>query len=69
MIAASRYYSGPVTQCDYEIQDNKGRKRRIQIALGNIEGKTVAVRASVKISLLPDPVFQLLMPVSKGADS
>ena len=69
MVAASKYYNGPVIQCDYQMQDNKGRKRRIQIALGNIEGKTVAVRASVKIPLLPDPVFQLLMPVLKGADS
>ena len=69
MVATSRYYSGPVIQCDYEMEDNKGRKRRIQIALGNMKGKTVAVRASVKIPLLPDPVFQLLMSASKGSDS
>jgi hypothetical protein len=62
LIAAERYYSGPGIQCDYQVRDNKGRKRRIQIVLAEVQGNTVAVAASVKIPLLPDPAFRLLKP-------
>ena len=66
--ATSRYYSGPGIQCDYQVRDNKGRKRRIQIVLANINGSTVAVAASIKIPLLPDPAFRLLVSDSTGAE-
>ena len=67
--ATSRYYSGPGIQCDYQVRDNKGRKRRIQIVLADINGSTVAVAASIKIPLLPDPAFRLLVSESTGAES
>ena len=59
--ATERYYSGPGIQCEYEVRDNKDRKRRIQVALAEISGATVAVAASIKIPLLPDPSFRLLI--------
>ena len=67
--ATPRYYSGPGIQCDYQVRDNKGRKRRIQIVLADINGKTVAVAASIKIPLLPDPAFRLLVSDSSDTES
>ena len=67
--AIQRYYSGPGIQCDYQVRDNKGRKRRIQIILAEINGNTVAVVASIKIFLLPDPVFRLLMADARPSES
>ena len=67
--ATRRYYSGPGIQCDYQVRDNKGRKRRIQIVLAEINGNTVAVAASIKIPLLPDPAFRLLMADAMPSES
>lgn len=67
--ATPRYYSGPGIQCDYQVRDNKGRKRRIQIVLADINGKTVAAAASIKIPLLPDPAFRLLVSDSSDTES
>lgn len=60
--AADKYYNGPGIQCEYQVRDNKGRKRRVQIVLAELEGNTVAVLASIRIPLFPDPTFRLLMP-------
>ena len=62
IIAADKYYNGPGIQCEYQVRDNKGRKRRVQIVLAELEGNTVAVLASIRIPLFPDPTFRLLMP-------
>ena len=67
--ATQRYYSGPGIQCDYQVRDNEGRKRRIQIILAEINGNTVAVVASIKIFLLPDPFFRLLMADARPSES
>ena len=67
--ATQRYYSGLGIQCDYQVRDNKGRKRRIQIILAEINGNTVAVAASIKMPLMPDPAFRLLMPDAMRSES
>ena len=53
------YYRGEVVSCDYSVVDHKGRKRRVVVSLGEVDGARVAVQIRAKIPLLPDAVFKL----------
>lgn len=53
------YYEGEVTSCDYRVVDHKGRKRRVVVSLGEVDGRQVAVQVRAKIPLLPDAIFKL----------
>ena len=59
--AAARYFSGRVTVCRYHLKDNKNRSRSLEVAIGEIEGRKLAVKVVAKVPLLPNPTFRLLV--------
>ena len=59
--AAERYFSGPVTVCRYHLKDNKNRSRSLEVAIGAIDGRKLAVKVVAKVPLLPNPTFRLLV--------
>lgn len=60
------YYSGPVLSCDYGVVDHKGRKRRVQVSLAEVNGHMVAVQVRARIPLLPDAIFHLRTPPAEA---
>jgi hypothetical protein len=69
MSEGQNYYAGSVTDCRYDVFDDRGRKRRVTVSLADVGGRQVAVEVRVKIPLLPDPVFRLKTPVVRSGTS
>ena len=59
--AAARYFSGQTTVCRYHLRDNKNRSRSLEVAIGDIDGRKLAVKVVARVPLLPNPTFRLLM--------
>ena len=59
--AAARYFSGQVTVCRYHLKDNKNRSRSLEVAIGEIDGRKLAVKVVARVPLLPNPTFRLLV--------
>ena len=59
--AAERYFSGQVTVCRYHLKDNKNRSRSLEVAIGEIDGRKLAVKVVARVPLLPNPTFRLLV--------
>ena len=59
--AAARYFSGRVTVCRYHLKDNKNRSRSLEVAIGEIDGRKLAVKVVARVPLLPNPTFRLLV--------
>ena len=59
--AAGRYFSGQVTVCRYHLKDNKNRSRSLEVAIGEIDGRELAVKIVARVPLLPNPTFRLLV--------
>ena len=59
--AAAKYFSGKVTVCRYHLKDNKNRSRSLEVAIGEIDGRRLAVKVVARIPLLPNPTFRLLV--------
>ena len=59
--AAARYFSGTVTVCRYHLKDNKNRSRSLEVAIGEIDGRKLAVKVVARVPLLPNPTFRLLV--------
>ena len=59
--AGARYFSGEVTVCRYHLIDNKNRSRALEVAIGNIDGRKLAVKVVARVPLLPNPTFRLLV--------
>ncbi len=57
--AAKRFFSGRVTVCRYHLKDNKNRSRSLEVAIGEIDGRKVAVKVVARVPLLPNPTFRL----------
>ncbi|MEM7081069.1 MAG: DUF3108 domain-containing protein [Pseudomonadota bacterium] len=56
---SAAYYSGMATHCDYQVIDNRDRKRRVTVSLAEIGGQVVAVQVRARIPVLPDAIFRL----------
>ena len=59
--AAAGYFSGQVTVCRYHLKDNKNRSRSLEVAIGDIDGRKLAVKVVARVPLLPNPTFRLLV--------
>ena len=59
--AAARYFSGQVTVCRYHLKDNKNRSRSLEVAIGRIGERELAVKVVARVPLLPNPTFRLLV--------
>ena len=59
--AAVRYFSGRVTVCRYLLKDNKNRSRSLEVAIGEVDGRKLAVKVVARVPLLPNPTFRLLV--------
>jgi len=59
--AAARYFSGQVTVCRYHLKDNKNRSRSLEVAIGRIGERELAVKIVARVPLLPNPTFRLLV--------
>ena len=59
--AAARYFSGWVTVCRYHLKDNKNRSRSLEVAIGDIDGRKLAVKVVARVPLFPNPTFRLLV--------
>ena len=59
--AAARYFSGRVTICRYHLKDNKNRSRSLEVSIGEIDGRKLAVKVVARVPLLPNPTFRLLV--------
>ena len=59
--AAARDFSGQVTVCRYHLKDNKNRSRSLEVAIGEIDGRKLAVKVVARVPLLPNPTFRLIV--------
>jgi len=59
--AAARYFSGRVTVCRYHLKDNRNRSRSLEVAIGEVDGRKLAVKVVARVPLLPNPTFRLLV--------
>ena len=53
------FYSGVVMRCDYSVVTQRGKTRRLQVSMAEIDGVWVAAEVRIRVSFFPDPVFQL----------
>ena len=59
--ATGRYFSGQAAVCRYHLRDNKNRSRSLEVAIGEIDGRKLAVKVVARVPLLPNPTFRLLV--------
>ena len=59
--AAARYFSGRVTVCRYHLKDNRNRSRSLEVKIGEVDGRKLAVKVVARVPLLPNPTFRLLV--------
>ena len=59
--APARYFSGQATVCRYHLRDNKNRSRSLEVAIGEVDGRKLAIKVVARVPLFPNPTFRLLM--------
>ncbi|MCY3884018.1 MAG: hypothetical protein OXG24_03795, partial [Gammaproteobacteria bacterium] len=60
------YYSGITELCRYRFIYDEDEVRKVDIWLGEVEGRRVTVRLSIRIPVVPNGVFKLRKGASKN---
>ncbi len=57
-----KHFSGTTDQCLYNFEYEDGEVRKVQIWLGELDGRVVPVRIRISVPFVPDGVFKLRLP-------